>query len=90
MTQTMLVLSKEEFAVRGDEAYDREVRPRVQDDDLGKYVVIDIETGDYEIDPDEIAAGDRLRARRPDAQVWLTRVGSRYARRFARACSNEQ
>ena len=31
---------------------------------------------------DEIAASDRLLARRPDAQVWLRRVGSRYARRF--------
>ena len=29
---------------------------------------------------------DRLLARHPDAQVWLSRVGSRYARRFS-ACS---
>jgi hypothetical protein len=44
--------------------------------------LIDIETGDYEIDRDEIAASDRLFARRPDAQVWFRQVGSRYARRF--------
>jgi len=29
---------------------------------------------------------DRLLARHPDTQVWLSRVGSRYARRFS-ACS---
>jgi len=74
--------SKEEFARRGDEIYERAVRPHVGEDDLGKFVVIDIETDDFEVDADELAASDRLLARNPDAQVWLTRVGSRYARRF--------
>jgi hypothetical protein len=74
--------SKEEFARRGDEIYDRDIRPQVTQNDEGKFVVIDIETGDYEIDVDEIAAQDRLLSRRPQAQVWVTQVGSRYARRF--------
>ena len=74
--------SKEEFARRGDAIYDREVSPRVGPDDEGKFVVIDIETGAYEIDQDELAASDRLLARRLDAQVWTRQIGSRYARRF--------
>lgn len=74
--------SKEEFARRGDEIYERNIRSRVEPDDEGKFVVIDIETGAYEIDRDEVAASDRLIARHPDAQVWLRRVGSRYAHRF--------
>jgi hypothetical protein len=74
--------SKEEFARRGDEIYERDIRPRVETGDEGKFVVIDIETGAYEIDVDELAASDRLLARNPDAQLWVTRVGSRYARRF--------
>ncbi len=41
-----------------------------------------IESGAYEIDADELAASDRLLARKPDAQMWLRRVGSRYAHRF--------
>lgn len=69
--------SKEEFARRGDEIYERAVRPHVGEDDLGKFVVIDIETDDFEVDADELAASDRLLARNPNAQVWLTRVGSR-------------
>lgn len=73
---------KEEFARRGDEIYERYVLPHVGADDEGKFVVIDIETGAYEVDGDEIVASDRLLARNPDAQVWLRRVGSRYARRF--------
>jgi hypothetical protein len=45
-------------------------------------VLIDIETGNFEVDRDEIAASDRLLARHPDAQIWMRQVGSRYARRF--------
>ena len=74
--------SKEEFARRGGDWYERNVRPHAEAGNLGKFVVIDIETGDYEIDEDEIAASDRLLARHPDAQVWVTRVGLGYARRF--------
>ena len=74
--------SKEEFARRGDEIYERDIKPRITQADQGKFVVIDIETGDYEIDRNEIVAQDRLSLRHPDAQIWFTRVGSRYARRF--------
>jgi hypothetical protein len=74
--------SKEEFARRGEEIYERDVRPRVETGDEGEFVVIDIDTGAYEIDEDELDASDRLFARNSDAQLWVTRVGSWYARRF--------
>jgi len=73
--------NKEEFAHRGDELYEREIRPHLTAEDEGKFVVIDIDTGAYEIETDELVASDRLLARYPAAQVWLRRVGSRYVRR---------
>ncbi len=82
MAESQPRYSKEEFARRGDETYERDVRPRVEADNEGKFVAIDIETGAYEIDLDELVASDRLLARSPNAQIWVTRVGSRYARRF--------
>lgn len=78
--------NKEEFARRGEEIYERDIRPHLEEVDKGKFIVIDIETGAYEIDTDELVASDRLLARHPGAQVWLMRIGSRYARRFG-ACS---
>ncbi|WP_196512910.1 hypothetical protein [Nostoc sp. NZL] len=45
--------SKEEFARRGDEIYDSQVRPQVEANNYGKIVAIDIETGGWEIDTDE-------------------------------------
>ncbi|MGH2587848.1 MAG: hypothetical protein ACRDJE_23250 [Dehalococcoidia bacterium] len=75
-------LSKEEYAQRGDEMYERHVLPNVGPEDKGKFAVVDIETGDYEIDADDLTATHRLLARRPGAQTWLRRVGSRYAYRI--------
>lgn len=74
--------SKDEFARRGDEIYDREIRPRLSASDEGKIVAIDIDSHEWEIDADEIAACQRLDARRPDAQTWIVRVGSHHVRRF--------
>jgi hypothetical protein len=74
---------KEEFARRGDALYEKLV-PTFGPSDQGKFVLIDIESGDYEIDADEIAASDRLASRRPNAQPWLAKVGSRTARRIRR------
>ena len=74
--------SKEEFARRGDAIYDREIAPRLEAANRGKFVSIDIESGAFEIDEDELTASRRLRARIPDAQIWFRRIGSRFARRF--------
>ena len=71
-----------EFARRGDAIYARDVQPLVEPQANGKFVAIDVESGSFEVDEDELAAVDRLLARRPDAPVWLTLVGSRYAHRF--------
>jgi hypothetical protein len=74
--------SKEEFARRGQEIYDRDIRPRVEPGNEGKFVAIDIETGTYEIDTDDYTATERLLARKPDAQIWLLRIGYRAAYRI--------
>lgn len=74
---------KEEFARRGDEIYNRDIRPQVEtDQNKGKFVLIDIETGVWEMDAEEMVASQRLDARLPDAQVWMVRVGYPYVRRF--------
>jgi hypothetical protein len=73
---------KEEFARRGDELYERNVRAAVESDHEGEFVAIDIDTGAFEVDADEMAASDRLIARLPNAQIWLRRVGFRHARHY--------
>ncbi len=74
--------TKEEFARRGDEIYEQQIRPKIEATNKGKFVAIDIDSGQFELADDELTACDRLLARFPDAQTWLVRVGSRYVHRF--------
>jgi hypothetical protein len=74
--------SKAEFARRGDDLYDRVIGPKLEPKHKGEFVVIDIESGEYEVDEDELAASDRLWSRVPTAQMWMRRVGFEFARRF--------
>jgi hypothetical protein len=50
--------------------------------DTGKFLAIDIETGEYEMAADEMKAGNQLRRRLPEAQIWMVRVGHRSVHRF--------
>lgn len=75
---------KAEFARRGEEIYVQRVSPQVAPEDEGKFVAIDIESGDFAVDPDDFEATEQLLKRRPNAQIWLHRVGHRTAYRIAR------
>ncbi|MGH2585157.1 MAG: hypothetical protein ACRDJE_09595 [Dehalococcoidia bacterium] len=69
-------LSNEEIGRRGQALYDRDIRPLVETPtNIGKQIVIDVESGEYEIDDDGLAAGRRLLARRPGAPLYGLRIG---------------
>lgn len=74
--------SKEEFARRGQAIYEQKVRPQVEQGNRGRIVAIDIETGEFEVGDDPLAASDQLFARCPDAQPWLVRVGCQTVHRL--------
>ena len=74
--------SKEEFARRGNEMYDSQVRAHVEEGNYGKIVAIDIETGAFEVADDIVTASDRLLAKYPDAQTWFIRIGHRAVYHF--------
>jgi hypothetical protein len=84
MASTKRRYSKEEFARRGDALVESKVRPNLTEADEDKFVAIDIETGEYELDKNELRAADRLRKRVPDAQIWLVHVTFGYLHRFGR------
>lgn len=74
--------SKEEFARRGDTLVESKVRPRLTSADKDKFVAIDIESGEYEVDKNEMKAVDRLRKRVPDPQIWLVHATLGYLHRL--------
>lgn len=74
--------SKEEFARRGNEIYEAQVRPQVKADHYGKIVAIDIETKAFELGENIVTAVERLYKRFPDAQPWVVKIGHRAIYRF--------
>ncbi|MFN0051496.1 MAG: hypothetical protein ACKV0T_04850 [Planctomycetales bacterium] len=77
--------SPEQVVSRGQEIYERDIRSRVETGNDGKFVVIDIETGDFEVDEEDLMASKRLLARRPNAVIYGLRVGRRAAYRLGSA-----
>lgn len=74
--------SKEEFARRGNEIYESQVRPQVEAGNHGKIVAIDIETGAFEVANDSLTAAKQLLNRYPEAQIFGIRIGHRAVHRF--------
>ena len=65
----------EDLPARGTALYEQKIRSLVEPKENSKFVVIDIFSGDYEIDERDATATSRLLARRPHAMTWAERVG---------------
>lgn len=74
----------EDLARRGNAIFDARVRDSLRPEDEGKFVAVDVTTGDFEVDDDDFAAVARLRARKASADIWLTRAGQSAAYRMGR------
>ena len=58
----------------GRKMYEK-MRTEMEANHWGKMVVIDVNTGDYEVDEDDLTATMRLFERRPNAVTWGELVG---------------
>lgn len=67
--------SPDEVETRGEALYQQQIREHVETGNKGKFVVIDIETGAYEVDEDDLRATKRLLAKRAEAVLYGLRVG---------------
>jgi hypothetical protein len=69
--------TKEEIATQGKALYEQQLRASVEPEHIGKFLIIDIETGDYEVDEDDFAASRRTHAKHPDSAFFGMRIGYR-------------
>ena len=67
--------SAEEVESRGEAIYAQQIRHKVEVEYKGKFLVVDIETGEYEIDDDDLKATKRAFAKRTDAVLYGLRIG---------------
>ncbi len=59
----------------GRAVYNQKIKDDLGPEFKGKIVAIDIYSGDYEISNNDLEAVTRLMERRPDAYMWMERVG---------------
>lgn len=63
------------IASRGEELYQQNIRAKVEAVHKGKFLAVDIETGDYAIADEDLDATDRLLSKQPNAVVYGLRIG---------------
>lgn len=71
-----IVLSREEVARRARELYEGSIRQQVErEENIGKMVVIDVETGEYQVDRTGLKSAHYLREKHPNARLFGIRIG---------------
>ena len=75
-------MPKEEVVTRGKQIYNEKLRSQAERDHMGRFIVVDVFTGDFEIGADDLEASLRMLERRPDALLYGVRIGEEVAYRF--------
>ncbi len=78
-----ILLSREEVAQRAQELYETHIRTLVENEEnIGKMVIIDVETGEYAIDSTGIESTYYLRQKNPNARLFGICIGYNVAVSF--------
>jgi hypothetical protein len=71
-----ILLSREEVGQRAKQLYEDGIRQKVEmEENIGKMVIIDIETGDYEVDKTGLQASRNLSKKHQNARLFGIRIG---------------
>ncbi len=71
-------ISTEDFGRIADEFYQTRIRPVVEtEENIGKMLILDVQSGDYEIDDmnNSLALNKRMLAKHPDSRLAGFRIG---------------
>ncbi|MFP4006572.1 MAG: hypothetical protein ACLFV6_00995 [Spirulinaceae cyanobacterium] len=78
-----ILLSREEVARRAKQLYEGGIRQKVEiEENIGKMVIINVETGDYEVDNTGLQAAKTLQEKSPYARLFGIRIGYSVAASF--------
>lgn len=78
--QSLSLLNDEEVARRAESLYDQQIRQEVErEENIGKMVIIDIATGEYEVDKTGLEAAKHLREKNPNGRLFGIRIGYKVA-----------
>jgi hypothetical protein len=75
MPAATIELTKAEIIQRGNEIYENSLRTKIEAGNLGKVIAIDVLSGEFELASNAIMCSKQLRARLPEAIIFVLRVG---------------
>ncbi|CAG0968566.1 hypothetical protein PHYC_01116 [Phycisphaerales bacterium] len=83
----MVAPRKEERPVMemAKEFYVRHLRSKLEPRENGKFLVLNVDTGEYELDADDVSATERATSRFGNARLAILRVGHEAAYRLGGA-----
>ena len=85
---TTIRLPKQEVGERGSRIYQSKLPELLAAGLKGMFVAIDVLSEEYEVADEARDAGEKLRAKHPDAQVLVERIG--YPAAFSALCLRSQ
>ena len=65
----------QEVESKGEAIYVRQIRDKLNPKHKGEFLVIDIETGEYDVNADDLVATKRLLTNCPNAVIYGLRIG---------------
>jgi hypothetical protein len=74
--QQAIFWTVEEVSERANKLYSDKIRPIVEhEENIGKMVVVNAETGEYAVDKSGIHSAIALKAKNPNARLFTIRIG---------------
>ncbi len=67
--------SSDEITTRGEQIYETQLKNQLEPEHIGQFLVIDIETGEYDIDKDDVTVSLRASRKKPDGARFIMQVG---------------
>lgn len=68
-------ISRSPASLDAEAFYNAELRAKLETEEKGKFIIIDPESSDYEVDSDPIVAVVHLKDRQPNAEAFMFRIG---------------
>lgn len=75
MTTSTVEFTKEEIAQRGQEIYERDIKPVVESGNIGRVLALDVRSREYVLTDSAITSVQQLRLRAPEALIFVLRIG---------------
>ncbi len=75
MTTAQAKMTPEEVVERGKSLYQSRLRSKLGTGNIGKYLIIDIMTGAYEMGDTHLETAKRARAKYPESRLYGMRIG---------------